>query len=91
MYIKMVCDRCGLVGWNGGQAMECQECVRLRSKYERVALRYAKALEIMTAQKKTTVASEDIRLRTAANEAHIDCDIAWLDLEKHKRVHAKAN
>ena len=31
------------------------------------------------------------RLRTAADEARIDCKVARLDLEQHKRIHMKAN
>lgn len=67
--------------------MRCPECDRLITEYERLESGYATALQRLDDLRDTVVASEYIRLRTAADEAGIDCEIARLELERHRRIH----
>ncbi len=71
--------------------MQCLECARLLAEYEKLESDYGTAIQALGSKRDTGVASEYIRLRTAADEARIDCELARLELEQHKRVHAKAN
>jgi len=71
--------------------MRCSECDRMLAEYERLEGDYATAIQTLGARRDTAIASEYIRLRTAADEARIDCEVARLELERHKRIHAKAN
>jgi hypothetical protein len=71
--------------------MNCVECDRLRGEYERLLLAYASAVNLLNGRSGTAIAFEYMRLRTDAGEARIDCEIARLELERHKRVDAKTN
>jgi hypothetical protein len=88
---------CGL-GFPSGFALgypdsqvRCSECDRLLVEYERLEGDYATSIQTLGARRDTAIASEYIRLRTAADEARIDCEVARLALEQHKRIHTKAN
>jgi len=67
------------------------ECDRLLAEYERLKSDYATAVQTLGSRRDTTVAPGYIGLRTAADEARIDCEVARLEFEQHKRIHAKAN
>ena len=71
--------------------MRCPECDRLLAAYERLEGDYATAIQTLGSRRDTAAAPEYIRLRTAADEARIDCEVARLEMEQHKRVHSKAN
>jgi len=71
--------------------MVCSECNRLLAEYERLEADYAMAIQTLGARRDIAVASEYLRLRTAADEARVDCEVARLELEQHKRIHSKAN
>ena len=71
--------------------MPCQECDRLLTNFERLEGDYATAVQTLSARRDKAVASECIRLRSIAAGARIDCEVARLELEQHRRVHAKAN
>jgi len=71
--------------------MRCLECDRLLAEYEKLETDYATTVQTLGARRDIASASEYIRLRTAADEARIDCEVARLELEQHKRIHAKAN
>jgi len=68
--------------------MECSECNRLTDEFGRLERAYATAVGVLTA---SAHADEYARLRVAADEARIDSEVARLELEQHKRKHAKAN
>jgi hypothetical protein len=72
-------------------SMQCPECDRLLAHYERLEGVYAIAIQTLGARRDSSLVSEYIRLRTAADEARVDCEVVRLELEQHKRVHAKAN
>jgi hypothetical protein len=71
--------------------MECGECNRLRLEYERLERAYASAIDTLTTRSAIAPVAEYIRLRTFADEARLDSEVARLELEQHKRIHAKAN
>ena len=71
--------------------MRCPECDRLLAEYERLEGDYATAIQTLGARRSRAVASEYIRLRTADDEARVDCEVARLELEQHKRIHGRAN
>ena len=61
------------------------------SEYERLERAYASAINTLTARSDIAPLAEYIRLRTVADEARIDSELARLELEEHKRIHSKAN
>ena len=71
--------------------MECSECAGLRAEYERLERAYATAIDALAANVGIVRAGEYTWLRAAADEARSDSEVARLELEKHKRIHAKAN
>jgi hypothetical protein len=71
--------------------MNCVECDQLRDEYERLALAHASTVSLLNSSSGSAIAFEYMRLRTDADEARIDSEIARLELEQHKRVEAKAN
>ena len=60
-------------------------------EYERLLLAYASAVNLLSGCSGITTAFEYTKLRTDADEARIDSEIARLELERHKRFDAKAN
>jgi hypothetical protein len=73
------------------KGMECGQCDRLRLEYERLERAYAAAIDTLTTRSDTAPAAEYIRLRTFADDARLDSEVARLELEKHKRIHSRAN
>ncbi len=71
--------------------MGCGECDRLRAEHERVERAYASAIEVLAARSGISAAVEYTRLRAIADKARIDLEVARLELERHKRIHSKAN
>ena len=71
--------------------MECSECDRMMVECEMVGHSYTTAMKALIAGRQTASSSEFIRLSTANDEARIDYEVAVLELEQHKRTHAKAN
>jgi hypothetical protein len=71
--------------------MECAECDRLWSEYERLELAYASAIDILDARSGLCTKGEFARLRAVADEARIASTAARFELEQHKRIHSNAN
>jgi hypothetical protein len=59
--------------------MNCCECRRLHTEYERLESEYAAA------------AAEFVRLKAAADRARIRCEAVLQELELHKLIHSKVN
>lgn len=72
--------------------MQCDECARLLAEHERLngELVVARARLHEGMGQQITVA-EYRALLTAASEALLDVGMAGLELEQHKRIHAKGN
>jgi hypothetical protein len=71
--------------------MACSECDRLQAECARLEQAYETALNTLDIRIDTSPASEYMRLRAAVAEARIDSEVAHLELQRHKRVHSKAN
>lgn len=71
--------------------MGCMECARLLVEYEVLDGQYASAVNSLAARRETASAPEFTKLRVAADEARLDAELARLELERHQRVHRKAN
>jgi hypothetical protein len=59
--------------------MNCCECTRLHTEYERLESEYAAA------------AAEFVRLKAVADRARIRCEAVLQELELHKLIHTRAN
>jgi hypothetical protein len=70
--------------------MYCVECDRLRGEYERLLSAYITGVNVLSGRSGAIPACEYMRLRADADEARIDSELAHLELERHKRIHAKA-
>jgi len=70
--------------------MKCPECSRLAADYRRLNQAYTVAFDAMLAASKVP-ASDFIKVRIAADDARIDSELARVELEQHKQIHAKAN
>src|ERR1700733_3386735 len=70
---------------------ECPQCTRLTADLDRLERAYAAALGVLTARAHIARGNEYNALRIAADEARIDSEVARLELEQHKRKHAKVN
>jgi hypothetical protein len=71
--------------------MDCPECNHVTAEYQRLEQQYAAAINRLYAEIATSVVSEYMKLRAAADQARIDAENARLKLEKHKGIHGKAN
>jgi hypothetical protein len=60
-------------------------------EYESLERIYATAIQALAARRGTVDSQEYAFLRKAADEARLEAELARLGLEKHKRVHTKAN
>ena len=72
-----------------GAVMVCPECARLLADYRRLDQAYGVAFDAMLAASKVP-ASDFIKVRIVADEARIESELAWLDLEHHQRIHYEA-
>jgi hypothetical protein len=61
------------------------------AEHERLDRIYTVAFHTMVERSGTTVTAEFVRLKAASDEGRIDADVARLELENHRRRHAKAN
>ena len=64
---------------------------RFAAEYQRVQQHYASAVNLLNASISGSEVREYMKLRAAADEARIDAEVARLELEKHQRIHRKAN
>jgi hypothetical protein len=71
--------------------MECDECDRLWSEYERLELAYSSAIDILDARSGLCTKAEFARLRAVADEARIASASARFALEQHKLIHSTPN
>lgn len=71
--------------------MNCPECARLLDEYETLERAHATAVGRVAASAQSDNAREYQRLRARADEARLDSEVARLELEQHRRRHAKAN
>lgn len=71
--------------------MECGDCDRLWSDYERLEMAYASAIDILDTRSGLCTTIEYTRLRAIAHEARIASTAARFELEQHKRIHSNAN
>ena len=58
--------------------MNCSECTRLQTEYERLESEH------------TAAAAEFVRLKAAADQARIRCESVRQELERHALIHAVA-
>jgi hypothetical protein len=68
--------------------MDCSDCIRLQDEVERRERAYAHAYGVLTSAAETTRASEYARLRGIVSQARIDLEVARMDVERHRSVHA---
>ena len=87
MYVRMVCDKCGLVAWDGGQALECPECVRLTAEYKRLHGVYAELVDELQIRIGSLPASEYARLKATREKARTIFKTARLEFDQHLRSH----
>jgi hypothetical protein len=62
----------------------CKECARLNADYERLAVNLDLAI---TGMRAAWDRSEYVERRQEAEEARLDARVAWMELEKHQRLH----
>jgi hypothetical protein len=67
----------------------CPECTRLLVKLEWLERLYTVAFDTMVERSGSTLGAEFIKLRMAADEARLDSEAAYLELQQHKRKHGK--
>jgi hypothetical protein len=70
--------------------MDCAECARLTTEYERLRRTYVKVVELLFATGYRVTDVEYNTLRNSMEEAHAQSEIAAFELDKHKlSVHPK--
>jgi len=71
--------------------MGCIECDRFHVKYERLDRKYTSALDAIV-DASAGANQEYIRRRAEYDQATLDLERVWLELENHRQVHyAKAS
>ncbi len=72
--------------------MKSTDCWRLMDEHERLKGQSAEATERLREGAERRLSPVEYQtLVVAANDARLDAEIARLELEQHKMVHAKAN
>ena len=69
----------------------CVICDHLAADHEHLELMYQVASDVMISRHAEPSAAVFNALRAAAENARLDCEIARLTLEQHRRVHTGAN
>jgi hypothetical protein len=68
----------------------CPECARLNSELERRERAHASARFLLSTVLESNIDTFNL-VNAAARDARLDCEMARLELENHRRAHVKAN
>jgi hypothetical protein len=70
--------------------MACAECSRLCADYKRLDGAFVIAFDRML-DACSASAVQFVLAQATADKCSIDCEVSWLELERHKLIHSSAN